>query len=250
MGASSRYKFKLTTLVLTAFLWELASFAAGAKYFPHLWMVIPDLFLVSIKFTFWQNLGVTLWLSILALFFGTICATIFGVAIALKKSGESATKGFVNFLRSMPSLVLLPLLIASIGSSAQTAVLLGTFVVTFQLIIYVIRGVRQTEPRLIDAVKIISMPAYSRILFLYLPSTISITGTGIRLSASRAFGTIIAAGILAGTPGLGSSLLLAESSANYPRVFSYVIVMGITGSLIYNIFGKIEKKFVHWRVSI
>jgi ABC-type nitrate/sulfonate/bicarbonate transport system permease component len=94
------------------------------------------------------------------------------------------------------------------------------------------------------------MPLVTKILLVYLPSTISIVGTGLRLSASRAFGTIVAAGIVAGTPGLGSQMFLAESSANYVRTFSYVVVMGIVGTSVYAIFSAIERKFVVWRVTV
>ena len=74
--------------------------------------------------------------------------------------------------------------------------------------------------------------------------------TGFRLSASRAFGTVIASGIIIGTPGLGRDLLFAESNAEYERVFSYVIVLGIVGTSIYSTFNIIESKFIHWRVNV
>jgi ABC-type nitrate/sulfonate/bicarbonate transport system permease component len=145
---------------------------------------------------------------------------------------------------------MLPLLIASIGSSSRTAVILASIVVTFKLVTFVIRGIQQTDPRLIDLAKIMNLPVRDQVGLMYLPSAVAIAGTGLRLSASRAFGTIIAAGLVAGTPGLGLDLLMAESAANYPRMFSYVIVMGFAGSAIYSIFTKLERKLVHWRVAV
>ena len=128
--------------------------------------------------------------------------------------------------------------------------ILGAFVVTFKLVTYIIRGIGQTEIELIDIANIMSLPLSTRIFLMYLPSTVSIAGTGLRLSASRAFGTVIAAGIVAGTPGLGSALLMAEANANYPRIFSYVLIMGFAGTAIYSCFTALERKLVTWRVAV
>jgi ABC-type nitrate/sulfonate/bicarbonate transport system permease component len=79
---------------------------------------------------------------------------------------------------------------------------------------------------------------------------LSILGTGMRLSASRSFGTVVAVGIVTGAPGLGSALGFANSGANYPRIFSYVIVMGIVGVLIYSSFTSLENRFLNWRRTV
>ena len=250
MESARRHINRLLTLAIGLGLWESASALAGAKYFPHSWRVLPDLISLLATTSFWANLLLTLWLSALSFIIGTLCATTIGVLIALKRSGELATRGVLNFFRSIPSVVFLPLLIASIGSSARTSVILAAFVVTFMLVTYVIRGVGTTDPRLLDSAKVMGLPWLSKVFLLYLPSTVSIAGTGLRLSASRAFGTIIAAGIVAGTPGIGSSLLIAESNANYPRVFSYVLIMGVVGSAIYALFTTLENRLVHWRSAV
>jgi ABC-type nitrate/sulfonate/bicarbonate transport system permease component len=49
---------------------------------------------------------------------------------------------------------------------------------------------------------------------------------------------------------LGRELAFAEANAEYERVFSYVIVMGIVGTLIYSLFNLLERKFVRWRVTV
>ena len=231
-------------------LWETCSAIAGASYFPHSWSTLLDLGNLLTVPLFWWSYIQTIWLSLLAFLVGTVFATAIGIAVTLNRAGEQSTRGVINFFRSMPSVVMLPLLIASLGSSARTAVILGSIVVTFKLVTFVIRGIQQTDPHLIDLAKVMNLPFQDRIGLMYLPSAVAIAGTGLRLSASRAFGTIIAAGLVAGTPGLGLGLLMAESSANYPRMFAYVIVMGVTGSSIYSIFTWLERKLVHWRVAI
>ena len=189
-------------------------------------------------------------ISLLGFLLGTFLALVIGTSITLWNSGEKITRGSINFFRSIPSVVFLPLLIASIGASMRTSAILTTLVVTLMSITYVIRGVQDTDPLLVESTRLVGLNTLNRIRFLFLPSMISTLGTGMRLSASRAFGTVIAAGIIVGSPGLGSAMGAAASSANYPRVFSYVIVMGIVGTLIYSGFTFLESKLFRWRVTV
>jgi ABC-type nitrate/sulfonate/bicarbonate transport system permease component len=245
-----KLKRKISTLLLGFALWEVAVLFAHTQSFPHLWDVLIDFFALVFMPTFWSNFGLTVWLTVLGLSLGLGSALVVGFFIGLNRQGDIASTGLLNFFRSVPSVVFLPLLVASMGSSARTAVIVTAMVVSFKLVIYVIRGVRDTDPLLIESAQAMRLPVISKLLFIYLPSTVSILSTGIRLAASRAFGTVIAAGIVAGTPGLGAQLYLAESSANYERTFSYVLVMGLMGAGIYSATSKLERRFIFWRVLV
>jgi len=238
------------TLLISFILWEAASFLAGAAYFPHIWVVLADLAQLVISVAFWNSLILTLLLTSIAFVVGVVCASAIAIMVALNRSGELATRGVLNFVRSIPSVVFLPLLVASVGSSAKTAVLLAAFVVTFKLVTYIIRGIGETDPRLLDVAKVMNLSFFTKIWLVYLPSTIALASTGLRLSASRAFGTVVATGIIAGTPGLGLGLLTAETNANNPRLFTYVLVMGVVGVWIYRLFTTIENQLFRWRRSV
>ena len=106
------------------------------------------------------------------------------------------------------------------------------------------------DERDFEFAKLYRLNTLSRIYSIYLPSLISVVSTGFRLTASRAFGTVIASGIIIGTPGIGRDLLYAGANAEYERVFSYVIVMGVIGTLLYSLFNFIERRFIRWRVVL
>ncbi|CAB4534902.1 unannotated protein [freshwater metagenome] len=236
--------------VLSFLLWELAALVVRSNSFPHSWSVLGNFASLITEVSFWKDLTLTLWISLLGFLIGTASALAIGICIGLSRDAELASRATLNFVRVIPSVVMLPLLIASIGSSARTAVILSAFVVTFTFVTYVVRGIADTEKQLIEASKLMQLPRMVQVLFLYLPSTVSLLGTGMRLCASRAFGTVVAAGIVAGTPGLGSRLYLAQANADTNRVFSYVFVMGITGVLIYSSFTIVEKRLFKWKVSV
>jgi ABC-type nitrate/sulfonate/bicarbonate transport system permease component len=240
----------LAITAVSFILWEAASAIAGVDNFPHSWLVILDLVPLTFTLFFWKSLSITLAISLFGFLLGSFLALVIGTSITLWNSGEKITRSSINFFRSIPSVVFLPLLIASIGASIRTSAILTTLVVTLMSITYVIRGVQDTDPLLDESTRLVGLNTLDRIRFLFLPSMISTLGTGMRLSASRAFGTVIAAGIITGSPGLGSAMGAAASSANYPRVFSYVIVMGIVGTFIYSGFTFLENRLFRWRVIV
>jgi len=250
MKQLSRIQKLLSILPISIILWEVAALVVRSSSYPHSWSVGRDFLILIASELFWRDLGITLWLSICGFAIGVVLALTLGFVIGLNRQVELASRGVLNFVRVIPSVVLLPLLIASIGSSAKTAVILAAFVVNFTFITYVVRGIADTDYRLIEASRLMHLSRKNQIVFLYIPSTISLLGTGMRLCASRAFGTIVAAGIVAGTPGLGARLYLAQANADIDRVFSYVFVMGITGVLIYNFFTEIERRLFKWKVAL
>ena len=241
---------KLLTLAAGIVIWESAASIVNSKSFPHVDVVLMDLIKLIKTFEFWKSLAVTINLTIVGFVIGAIFAFMLGLATALNKKIDLLFSSSIYFLRSVPSVVFLPLLVATIGSSSKTAVILTALVVSLKLVIFVYRGVQETEKEHLEFAKLYHLDALSRIYNIYLPSLISVVSTGFRLSASRAFGTVIASGLIIGTPGLGRELLFAEANAEYQRVFSYVFLLGMSGILIYSFFNFIESRFIHWRVNV
>lgn len=232
------------------FLWELAAYVVRSVSFPHIWQVAPELASLVNTHDFWVKLSITLWISAAGFGIGALIAIVVGIGLGLIDWLEIASRSSLNFIRVIPSVVLLPLLIASIGASTRTAIILTSMVVSLTLVTFVVRGVQDTEKQLIETAQVIGLPRFFRVLYLYLPSTISLIGSGVRICASRAFGTVIAAGIVAGTPGLGSGLYMAQINGEINRVFAYVIVMGILGTSIYSLFTRIENRLFKWRIAV
>ena len=241
---------KISTVAITIALWEAAAFTVGSRSFPHINSVFSDLVNLLQTLAFWKSLGETLLLMSIGFAIGSIVAFAIGLTIALNQGLDRLISSSLNFLRSIPSVVFLPLLVASIGASMRTAIFLTALVVSLKLVIYVSRGVLETEKEHIEFAKLYRLNTLSRIYSIYLPSLISVVSTGFRLTASRAFGTVIASGVIIGTPGIGRDLLYAGANAEYERVFAYVIVMGVIGTLLYSLFNFIERRFIRWRVVL
>ena len=228
---------------LSILLWESASYFALSSHFPHIWIVVKDLFNLAFTLAFWKSLLITFLIAALGFTLGLLIAVSLGSFLALNRIFESRSRSVFNFLRSLPSVALLPLLIATWGSSLRTVLILTSFVVTCKLLLFVIRGIRDMNPALIEATEILHLPWHVKVGRVYIPSLMTILGSGAILAGDLAFVSVVFSGILAGTPGIGSAFLRAEVTGDVVRVFSYVIVMGLTGSLIYHSLLYLERVF-------
>jgi len=231
-------------------MWEIAALIVRSVNFPHSWEVFGEFAQLIRVASFWSDFASTIWITVLGFSIGTTLALLIGIVMGLNKNIEVSSRGTLNFLRVIPSDVLLPLMNASIGASFRTAVILVADVVAATFVTYVIRGIADTDLQLIESSNLMRLSRATKVFLLYLPSTVALLGTGMRLCASRAFGTVVTAGIVAGTPGLGARLYMAQTNAEIDQVFAYVFVMGLTGVSIYNTFTLLEKRLVNWKVLV
>jgi sulfonate transport system permease protein len=250
MKKMSKFTKALAIASASFVMWEIAALIVRSVNFPHSWEVFGEFAQLIRVASFWSDFASTIWITVLGFSIGTTLALLIGIVMGLNKNIEVSSRGTLNFLRVIPSDVLLPLMNASIGASFRTAVILVADVVAATFVTYVIRGIADTDLQLIESSNLMRLSRATKVFLLYLPSTVALLGTGMRLCASRAFGTVVTAGIVAGTPGLGARLYMAQTNAEIDQVFAYVFVMGLTGVSIYNTFTLLEKRLVNWKVLV
>ena len=222
-------------------LWEVASYFALQSHFPHIWVVAQDLSKLTLTYVFWKSLLITFLIAIIAFLLGSAIAIGVGIFLATHDLFESSSRNIFNLLRSLPSVAILPLLIAYRGSSLSTVLILTTFVVACKLLLFVVREIKYLSPALAELTAILRLSWQLKLTRVYLPSLASLLGSGAILAGDLAFVTVVLSGILAGTPGIGSAFLRAEVTGDVIRVFSYVIVMGLAGSFIFAFFRKLGR---------
>jgi ABC-type nitrate/sulfonate/bicarbonate transport system permease component len=120
-------------------------------------------------------------------------------------------------------------------------------VVSFNLVVFVIRGMRDADRHVSDMGQILRFTWLERLFFIALPAASVIVTTGLRLSASRAYAAVVLAGIIAGTPGIGYQISLARLSADSAIMLAYALTAGLIGVLFFYGFSEIERRAIQWR---
>ena len=241
--------------------------AAGVLAFLLVWQMIPLLGIVDQQFlpsatqtiaqlasnatgsAFWFDVRDTMTAWAVGLGIATVAAVILGTLIGMIPVVRRGTHTTVEFLRPIPSVALIPLAVVMFGLNLQSALVIVVYASFWQVFVQVLYGVADVDAVARDTAKSYRLPRHTRFFRLVLPTALPYIMTGLRLGATVALILAVTAEITIGNPGLGRTIVMAQSAGNSVQVFATVIVTGILGLIINMVFRAIERKSLSWHQS-
>ena len=157
---------------------------------------------------------------------------------------------WIQFIRNIPPLAYVPLLVicAGVGRPAQvTTITIACFLI---MCVTIYQGVINVDETLIKAARVLGAKNRDIFIRVLAPATLPFILTAIRLGASVALTTIIAAESAGSEAGLGMRIRALNSTFDSAPMLAYVIVLGIIGILIEKFIRFLEKKLTGWQETI
>jgi taurine transport system permease protein len=154
---------------------------------------------------------------------------------------------YLHFLRSLPPLAYIGLLIVwfGIGDSSKIWLLfLAAFPPITMATISGVRGIREDQ---LNAVRSLGASRLQTLSTVALPATLPEVLTGIRIATGFAWTTVVAAEISNGLPGIGGLAYLAGQQLKSPLVIACIVVIGLAAILLDLALKGLEKVLVPWR---
>ncbi len=154
---------------------------------------------------------------------------------------------YLNFLRSLPPLAYIGLLIVwfGIGDTSKIWLLfLAAFPPIAMATISGVRGVREDQ---VNAVLSLGASRRQSLTVVVLPAALPEILTGIRVATGFAWTTVVAAEIANGIPGIGGLAYLSGSQLRSDLVIACILVIGIAAILLDLGLKTLEKILVPWR---
>jgi ABC-type nitrate/sulfonate/bicarbonate transport system permease component len=199
---------------------------------------------------FWAALGQTLvgWASGLAI--AMVAGIVVGVVIGSVPFLRAVTASTVEFLRPIPSVALIPLVVLIYGNRPQSALVLVVYAAFWQVLVQVLYGVADVDPVVRDTARSYRFSRWAVIRTVIWPTAMPYVVTGFRLAASVALILEITAELIIGVPGLGKSIGVAQSSGAVPDTYALVLVVGIIGVLVNASARAVERRALRWHTSV
>lgn len=152
----------------------------------------------------------------------------------------------LEFLRVVPPLALIPLLILwlGIGEAPKLAVVvLSSF---FPVFLNTLAGLRATDARLIELAHSLALSPLERLRHIQLPAALPATLTGLRLGFGYAWRALVGAELIAAPAGLG--FLIGESSemARTDLVFVSIFAIAALGVTADALFVRLTRWCAPW----
>jgi NitT/TauT family transport system permease protein len=181
--------------------------------------------------------------------FAFVCATLLGVAIAFafvqSRVIEVALFPYAVLLQVTPIVAIAPLIIIWVKNPTASLVICATLVALFPIIANTTLGLRSVNPGLMSYFKLNRATRWQLLVRLRIPSALPYFFGGLRISSGLALIGAVVAEFVAGTGGTGTGLayqiLQAGYQLNIPRMFAALILITVTGVLLFAAMAMLSK---------
>lgn len=154
-------------------------------------------------------------------------ALLFGLLPRLRALIEPA----LEFLRQIPPLALLPLLILWLGIGEVQKI--GVIILScfFPIFLGALGGIAQADPRLIEVGRACGLSNTEILRRIVLPGSLPALIVGLRIGLGYSWRALVGAELIASSSGLGYMIIDAQNLARTDIVLVGVLVIGVLGLL-------------------
>jgi NitT/TauT family transport system permease protein len=173
-----------------------------------------------------------------------------GAVLGMLPRVESALRPVIEFLRPLPSVVLVPLVLLIVQDDVGTEVVVIVFAAVWPVLINTVYGLREVDPEAKETLRSFGFGPLAVTWRVSLPSAAPFIATGVRLASSVAIILDIGAGYITGRisgPGLGAFIADYSSGAgNLPIILAATIWAGILGLVLDRAIVWAEHRLLRW----
>ena len=196
---------------------------------------------------FWSDLSATVIAWALGVILGTVIGGILGFALGLNAYVWAAAEPWVEFLRALPSVVLVPLLSLFFGIGTNSRLACGTLVVAVLMVSSASTAIRATRTSYLRLAVAWRVSLLETIRSFYFPAMLSHLAIALRAAIPLALIVTVAADMLIATDaGIGRILMDSLAVFDTRKLYAGVFVVGVLGYLSVGITSVLERKTIHW----
>jgi taurine transport system permease protein len=211
------------------------------------WSALLDLLQNGYKSrSIWVHAGLSLERVFGGFVTGAAVGTLLGLAMGYNRNVEALFSPFIEFLRPLPQLSYLVLLIVWFGIGELPQILLLFLTALPVSAVAAMDGVRSTSIQRLQVARTLGASEWQIFRHVVLPSALPEIFTGARLAIGVVYATLIAAEIIAGSTGLGWMILDAGRFLRSDYVFVGIILIGLMGLGLDRLLLATERHVVHW----
>ncbi|MEV8517215.1 ABC transporter permease subunit [Dactylosporangium sp. NPDC051484] len=211
-----------------AIVWKIVEF----DYLPKPTEVLHALGEVISDGTLFSQMGHTLTTAAIASVIAVALGVGLGALMGLVRPVANFTGASVDFLRSIPAVSLMPVVLLLLGPAVKSEVVVGVFAGVWPILLNTIGGVQAINPRLHEVGRVLHLGRLQRTFKIVIPSIVPSILVGVRLTVVTCLVVVIIAEIMMNPEGLGWALTTAQKSLRPDLLFAYAIVTGVLGYLI------------------
>ncbi|MET8191174.1 MULTISPECIES: ABC transporter permease [unclassified Streptomyces] len=178
---------------------------------------------------------------------GTLLAVPVGFLMGWYPLARGLLEPYVQFFRTVPPLAIIPLAIVLMGINETPKVFVIFLAAFLSSVVAAFQGVIGVDRTLINAARVLGAP--DRVIFLkvVIPAATPFLLVGMRIGLGAAWGTVVAAELIAADKGLGYEMMHAQTYYDIPTIFVGLITIGVIGLLMDRLLLLAERRLTGWQ---
>lgn len=249
----SRYALGCLSVLVALALWQaVGSFGlvpAGLLASPaQVWAALIDISRHGYRGTsLGQDIGATLARAVAGFVVGAGIGVPLGLWMGTSRLTAAAADWIVQFLRPLPPLSFLVLLMLWLGTGdlAKVALLALTAFPIVTSATYA--AVAAVPAQKIQAAQSLGASRGQIFRHVLLPAALPMISTGLRIALAAAFSTVVASELMAGSDGLGWMIFSASQFLRNDVILLGIILLGILGMGLNGFLLRLDRSLIHWR---
>lgn len=229
-------------------LWYLLSInPTTSRSFPNVFLVVKSIFTMGERGVLFKDIGSSLISTFQGFAIGFLIAVPVAFLMAWYKVIRFIIEPWIQFVRNIPPLAYVPLVVISVGVGRKAQVIV-IFLATFLVMtITIFQGAINVNETLIKAAKVLGANDLVVLFKVIFPATAPFIVTAIRLGISTALTTLIAAESTGAIAGLGMRIRSLANSYDTAPMLLYIILVGIIGMSTDKLLKYFERRLLSWQ---
>lgn len=234
-------------LAVVAGTWQLVAAAAHASIFPG--------FAASVRAGWHIVTGSVLTSDLLPSFARTLLgfaiSAVLGVGVGLLvgyyRSVREWTSTVFDFLRSVPTPLLIPVALVVFGLGGRMVVAVIVTAAVWPVLINTANATSSLDPTSMDTARVLGLRGPALLRHVVLPAVSPQVFAGLRVSISVSLAVMVVAEILGGGSGIGYFIANAQQSFRITDSYAGVLVLCLLGWLFDTLFLLAEGRLLAWQ---
>lgn len=250
-GRAVRWAQRAAGIGGTLVLWHLYAIGPGeAVSMPTPLTVVRRIGELAGQTSYWTSIGETLLLAAMGLMTSILIGVPLGLLNGTSEKVTQATQFIVDFLRTVPPIAVVPVLLLIWGGTTTMGLILITFGAVWPLLVQATYAMQQVSPQLKQVARAFQLSPVQQLRSIYLPSVLPFLMTGFRVASTLALLLSVVAGFFGGVSGIGADLYETLEISDPPTMFVYAITTAFLGVLLNALLLALQNRVLRWHPSV
>ena len=195
-----------------------------------------------------SNVLQTLMTTVAGFALGVAVGLLFGLLIGASPAIYEGVYPIMIGFNSIPKVAIVPILVIWFGIGTVPAIITAFATATFPIVVNVATGLATIEPEWQDVLRVLGARKWQILTKIGIPRAMPYFFASLKVAITLAFIGSVVAETVAANSGIGYLMMTASGRFDVPLVFAALVIVGVMGVAMYQVFVIIERRMTFWAI--